>query len=1045
MDQQSRPAPRVTPDRRGRGRARRGATAVGALTLALLGTGVAAPLTAAADPAPVPAATTFGVGSAFSGSAPDGACAVTATVVGGAGGRSASGAGGVGSNGAGALITATFPVLPGTAFSGTVGGGGQSHSGNVAGAGGVNGGGRGGNAATDHAGAGGGGFSALYLGGSDEADLAVVAGGGGGSGGGHSTTDDGFGGDAGRLTAPGTAAGDAGTDGRDATGQLPGGGQGGTGAGPGAGGAHSTDATLDGTAGTGRTGGAGADDPNYDAAGGGGGGYFGAGGGASTSIKNGDNNINDVAGAGGGGGSSFVAAGATTVTSTAHGRQTGVGAGQNGYVTLAWVPCAYDLAVAKTAAVAPAGATPDVALPGSTITWTVTVTNDGPQAMTRGDVVTLTDTLPGASAAVLTGVTTTGGLSTQLERGPITCDVAVGAPMAETLTCSRPFAHVGGAADGVRGLDVGERLTVTYTQTATDPAGTVLANTAEVTDRGLPGDNTATATVTVAGPPSATDDADLGNTIGEVVAVPVLANDTPGIAAGTVVLQDGAAWVTELVVDGEGTWTVAGGVVTFTPEPGFLVDPTPVTYRITDANGLTDTAEVTVTYVPTATPDSDLANPIGTPVTVDVLADDLGDLDPTSVRLVGPTGPVTTLVVAGEGTWTVDPATGAVTFTPEAGYELDPTPVTYQVTDSTGDTVGATVTVGYAPDAVDDEDRGNVIGDAVTLDVVGNDVGAMDPTTVRLLDGTDPVSTLVVAGEGTWTVDPVTGAVTFTPEAGFTLNPTPVTYTVTDVTGDASTATVTVTYLPVADPDVVTGGTIGQPVTVPVLPNDTGTLDPASVRLVDPATGDRVTTLVVAGQGTWTVDTTTGAITFTPESGFLGNPTPVGYEVRTTAGDAALSTATVTYVPQALDDRKDGNPSGSTVTVDPIGNDRGVFDPTSVRLVTPGTGALVTTLTVAGEGTWSVSATTGAITFAPQAGFTGDPTPVTYQVTDLAGSTTTAQVRLTYTAPAAPAVAGAAGGLATTGWSPAVPAGAALGLVLLGALTVAATRRRALR
>ena len=67
---------------------------------------------------------------------------------------------------------------------------------------------------------------------------------------------------------------------------------------------------------------------------------------------------------------------------------------------------------------------------------------------------------------------------------------------------------------------------------------------------------------------------------------------------------------------------------------------------------------------------------------------------------------VSTLTVPGEGAWTVNPTTGALTFTPQAGFEGDPTPVDYEVTDTTGDTVAATVTVTYVPAAADDTRRG---------------------------------------------------------------------------------------------------------------------------------------------------------------------------------------------------------------------------------------------------------------------------------------------------------------------------------------------------
>jgi CshA-type fibril repeat protein len=191
-------------------------------------------------------------------------------------------------------------------------------------------------------------------------------------------------------------------------------------------------------------------------------------------------------------------------------------------------------------------------------------------------------------------------------------------------------------------------------------------------------------------------------------------------------------------------------------------------------------------------------------VTVTPTSNDSSNVDPTSVRLINGNGngngdPVDTLTVDGEGVWSVDTATGKITFTPEDGFTGDPTPVKYTVADSAGTTATATVTIAYTPAAANDVSRGNTAGKPVTVDVVGNDSANLDPTSVHLIDSNgDPVTTLVVDGEGTWTVDPVTGAITFTPEDGFTGNPTPVQYTATDALGDTVTATVTVTYLPVA-------------------------------------------------------------------------------------------------------------------------------------------------------------------------------------------------------------------------------------------------------
>ena len=56
---------------------------------------------------------------------------------------------------------------------------------------------------------------------------------------------------------------------------------------------------------------------------------------------------------------------------------------------------------------------------------------------------------------------------------------------------------------------------------------------------------------------------------------------------------------------------------------------------------------------------------------------------------------MTTLVVPGEGTWTVDPVTGEVTFVPEDGFEGDPTPVKFVGTKYNGQRVHGTLRIHY--------------------------------------------------------------------------------------------------------------------------------------------------------------------------------------------------------------------------------------------------------------------------------------------------------------------------------------------------------------
>ena len=139
-------------------------------------------------------------------------------------------------------------------------------------------------------------------------------------------------------------------------------------------------------------------------------------------------------------------------------------------------------------------------------------------------------------------------------------------------------------------------------------------------------------------------------------------------------------------------------------------------------------ATIVVDYVPVATDDESLGNTTNNPVTVAVLGnDDTGDsVDPTTVQIVGTANPGDPLVVPGEGTWTVDPVTGAITFTPEAGFTADPTDITYTVDDDEGNTSNpANVNIEYdaqPPVATNNESLSNPAG-AVVQEVIVEDDG----------------------------------------------------------------------------------------------------------------------------------------------------------------------------------------------------------------------------------------------------------------------------------------------------------------------------------
>ncbi|RKW17200.1 MAG: hypothetical protein D8H94_04450, partial [Cardiobacterium sp.] len=435
-----------------------------------------------------------------------------------------------------------------------------------------------------------------------------------------------------------------------------------------------------------------------------------------------------------------------------------------------------------------------------------------------------------------------------------------------------------------------------------------------------------------------------------------LANDTDKqgndtIDPTTVKLVDPATGdkVTTLKVTGEGTWEVmAGGKVRFTPDNGFTGNPTPVQYTVADTDGHTSKpGTVTVTYDGT-TPPNPNPNPNPQPIdppTVAADADHQGGMTITpnakastlSVSYTDETGQPKTITVTKDasGQWAakdtlpkdvaVDATTGKVTLPPNEvkdGSTVVAKNADAQGTESSEASAVAPNDDGSAPTinapaiAADTAHQGGVVitpdTKATTLTVEYTDEtgqpktinASKDPQTQQWkADGTLPKGV---------DVDTATGKVTLPPEEvkdGSTVKAHngDGTNTSADASMTAPDDAVTPPNpqpqpgddAPVANADSMKG-TKGQPVTVDVLANDTDkqgndTIDPTTVKLVDPATGDKVTTLKVTGEGTWEV-MAGGKVRFTPDNGFTGNPTPVQYTVADTDGHTSKpGTVTVTY------------------------------------------------------------------------------------------------------------------------------------------------------
>ena len=207
------------------------------------------------------------------------------------------------------------------------------------------------------------------------------------------------------------------------------------------------------------------------------------------------------------------------------------------------------------------------------------------------------------------------------------------------------------------------------------------------------------------------------------------------------------------------------------------------------------------------------------------------------------------------------------------------------------------------PTAVDDNTT-TPMNTAVDITEMANDIvgdAALDPTSITFIPGTEPNP----ATEGIFTVNPVTGLVTFTPVNGFTGTVT-IDYSVCDLNSLCDIATITVVITPVTGPTAVDDNTatpMNTSVDITEMANDIvgdAALDPTSITFI-PGTEPNPAT-----EGLFTVNPVTGLVTFTPVNGFTGTVT-VDYSVCDLNSLCDIATITV-VIPSGTDTDGDGCP-----------------------------------------------------------------------------------------------------------------------------------------
>ena len=449
-------------------------------------------------------------------------------------------------------------------------------------------------------------------------------------------------------------------------------------------------------------------------------------------------------------------------------------------------------------------------------------------------------------------------------------------------------------------------------------------------------------------------------------------------------------------VPGVGEYSInPDGSITFIPDKQFVGTPDPVTVKRVDKNG----TAVTATYTPTVTK----VTPTSTPAT----STEIQGLPQTGSPVFTPgnpevpmddTVPMTfedgssTKTVPNVGEYTINPDS-SITFTPDKQFVGTPDPVTVKRVDKNGTPVTATYTptvTKVTPTSKPATSTGaqGLPQTASPSFTPGDPAVPMDDTVPMTFE--DGSSTKTVPNVGVYTINP-DGSITFTPEKQFVGTPDPVTVKRVDKNGTPVTATYQATVLPVAPTSnddyssgVVNQAQTGQVKFVPGSANVDGTeqsvdLVPGSLKFVVNGQAVADTTIPALDEAGNQVGTYSlaqdGTVTFTPNPGYVGQPVPA----RVQATDVNGTTAEATYSPVVNASVTSEGMKGQSQSKLP--DFKGQVD-TKVPAYLEGG---VTSVTVPGQGTYTVNPETGEVTFTPEPDFIGEASPITVIRRDVNG------------------------------------------------------------
>jgi len=381
-------------------------------------------------------------------------------------------------------------------------------------------------------------------------------------------------------------------------------------------------------------------------------------------------------------------------------------------------------------------------------------------------------------------------------------------------------------------------------------------------------DRTASVTITITpvnDAPTANADSVTMNEDAPALLVNVLANDSD---------IDGDTLVITAATADRGSASVVDNKIQYTPAPntnGTAI----INYTISDGNGGTATTNLTITIIPVndapiANADSATIDEDAAPILINVLAND-SDVDGDSLTISAASADIGSVSVVGN----------QIQYTPAADDNGLAT-VTYTVSDSNGGASTATLTITITPvnDApIANSDSATIDEDAapILINVLAND-SDVDGDSLTISAASADIGSVSVVGN----------QIQYTPAADDNGLAT-VTYTVSDSSGGASTATLTITIKPVND--------------APIANADTATMDEdAAPLLIDVLIND--------------LDADSDSLSITAASADSGSVSVIDNKLQYTP---AVNTNGIVVVSYTVDDGNNATDTGSlSITIAPI-------------------------------------------------------------------------------------------------------------------------------